>query len=49
MQTWAVLLDGTGIPGVSGELNVVDPPMVARRAKLPGDVPCISVEGFSAP
>ena len=45
-QSFAVTGEGGGIPGESGELKVQGSPMLALRAKLPGFVPCRSVEGF---
>jgi hypothetical protein len=46
MKSQAVFVEGCGMPGVSGELNDRGPPMSAGLAKLPGLVPCLSVEGF---
>jgi hypothetical protein len=48
-KSHAVRSLGRGIPGVSGELKASGPPTSARRAKLPGVVPCASVEGLNAP
>jgi hypothetical protein len=38
-KSMAVRCDGSGIPGVSGELNVYGVPTPALLAKLPGVVP----------
>ena len=48
-KSHAVFMLGAGMPGVSGELNASGPPTSARRAKLPGVVPCASVDGLCAP
>src|SRR6266480_395816 len=47
MKSHAVLSDGAGMPGVSGELNVQGVPTRPRCANAPGDVPCRSVDGLS--
>ena len=47
MKSHAVLSDGGGMPGVSGELNVHAVPTRPRWANEPGEVPCRSVEGLS--
>jgi hypothetical protein len=46
MKSQAVLSDGGGMPGVSGELNVHAVPTRPRCAKEPGVVPSAVVEGF---
>ena len=49
VKSHAVLVEAFGIPGVSGDENVVAPPMFASLAKLPIEVPWVSVDGFAAP
>jgi hypothetical protein len=50
MKSQAVFVDGAGIPGVSGDVNVYRPAapgaIRAGAAKLAGVVPLRSVEGF---
>ena len=50
-KSHAVLSDGGGMPGVSGEAKVRAPSgpeeMVGRRAKLPGVVPWAPEEGLN--
>ena len=47
MKSQAVLSDGAGMPGVSGELNVSGPPIWLWFAKLPGVVPSPREDGLS--
>ena len=49
IKSHAVFVETGGIPGVSGELNVVGPPTFASKAKLPGAVPCSCEDGLAAP
>jgi hypothetical protein len=42
----AVTEEGSGIPGVSGELKVQGVPTRPQRAKLPGVVPCDAEVGL---
>jgi hypothetical protein len=46
MKSQAVLSEGAGIPGVSGEEKARTPPMSGGFAKLPGDVPFFADEGL---
>ncbi len=46
MKSHAVFADGSGMPGVSGELKLSGPPMSARLAKLPGFVPWARLDGL---
>ncbi len=47
MKSQAVLSDGAGMPGVSGDENVQGVPTLPRCAKEPGVVPCFCVDGLS--
>jgi hypothetical protein len=47
MKSHAVLVLGSGMPGVSGELNAHAVPTRGGLANEPGEVPCLKVEGFS--
>jgi hypothetical protein len=45
MKSQAVLEDGAGMPGVSGELKLSAPPIAGGFAKLPGVVPSRRLDG----
>jgi hypothetical protein len=47
MKSQAVLVDGAGMPGASGDANVYGVPTAPLRAKLPGEVPWRRVDGLS--
>jgi hypothetical protein len=46
MKSQAVLSEGGGIRGVSGELNARGPPTSEAFAKLPGEVPSARLDGL---
>ena len=49
MKSQAVLCEGGGMPGASGELKARLPPSWGGLAKLPGVVPCAPLDGSAPP